>query len=180
MELKLMHGHIFIYVDGYRNALPTAFEINVPQHSWEGWAVGVHRYCSRAYLEKMRRFESFDEAVAYIDKQRRKRPHERFQLMYCPEESLPGHLHPVSSLDEILQIDQQVLQERTLRREWVDEMLPALEQLKKFYKAGKAARLSMFLREVQEKGVASVRANAKSSFYKAVKDLHAAGVTLPD
>lgn len=99
-------GDLVVFVDGYQQQDFRCLEINSgDDFFWEhGWAVGDNdrgRYCSRRAVDKIRKFALFDDAVRYIEIRRRKRPKERFFLVYI----LGNNWLRVSTLDEILAID---------------------------------------------------------------------------
>jgi len=106
MSEREFAGDLMVFVDGYQQQDFRCIEINSgDDFFWSnGWAVGDNsrgRYCSRQSLDKIRRFKHFDDAVRYIETRRRKRPKERFFLVYV----LGNTWLRVSSLDEILATD---------------------------------------------------------------------------
>lgn len=100
-------GALMIFVEGYGQNDHRCWEMNQPDnYFWgdRGWAVGDNdrgRYCSRQAVNKIRRYERFDDAVRYIELRRRKRPKEQFFLVYV----LGNNWNRVSTMDEILALD---------------------------------------------------------------------------
>lgn len=106
MDERDFAGDLVIFVDGYQQKDFRCLEINSgDDFFWEnGWAVGDNdrgRYCSRRAVDKIRKYRRFDDAVRYIETRRRKRPKERFFLVYV----LGNNWTRVSSMDEILALD---------------------------------------------------------------------------
>lgn len=180
-------GDILIYVDGYcvddfrciEHNLPDGF----PSPTAGGWAVGNNardRYCSRMALDKVRRFEGYDEAVRYIEIKRRKRKNERFQLIY----HLGKHFHKVSTLDDILLIDEEAGTEKALEAAWrarlkgeCEEEYPELDTLKKVASRNMAFSASELLGIIRKDGVEAARKRyAKDSYYRLLRVLRDAGL----
>lgn len=100
-------GDLMIFVDGYGQDDWRCWEHNEPDdYFWidHGWAVGANergRYCSRRAVGKIRKYRNFDDAVRYIEARRKKRPKERFFLVYV----VGDRWDRVSTMDEILALD---------------------------------------------------------------------------
>ncbi len=100
-------GSLMIFVEGYGQDDHRCWEMNEPDnYFWgdRGWAVGDNdrgRYCSRQAVHKIRKYHKFDDTVRYIETRRRKRPKERFFLVYV----LGNNWTRVSTMDEILALD---------------------------------------------------------------------------
>jgi hypothetical protein len=177
-------GSLLIFVDGYGVDDFRCAELNLghkfaqPEPGemfWfnDGWAVGNNardRYCSRNASDKVRRFKSYDEAVDYIFKKQRKRPKERFSLVY----ELDRTIELVSSLDEILEIDAKANSERqsqdSYRRkqsELREVQFPGLDVLRKrvgLVVANNAAELLGLLRNEGES--AARERFSKATYYR--------------
>lgn len=184
MSKPTIVGHIVIWVEGYRNAIATAYRLNVPDDSITGWAVGTgNHYCSREFVDKLQRFKEYDDAIAWIDRRRRRAPHERFQLVYLREN--PGRVNQmdaVSSLDEILEIDRRAAVEEAVREEQRKavrrELFPFHEELSRCFGGAKAMRLAAFILEVRAQGADAVRDKSRATYYRYKKDLEIAGITI--
>ncbi len=177
-------GSILIFVDGYGVDDFRCAELNLghkfaqPEPGemfWfnDGWAVGNNardRYCSRNASDKVRRFKSYDEAVGYIFKKQRKRPKERFSLVY----ELGRSIELVSSLDEILEIDAKANSERQAQDSYRqqqsalrDVQFPGLDVLRKrvgLVVANNAAELLGLLRNEGES--AARERFSKATYYR--------------
>ncbi len=177
-------GSILIFVDGYGVDDFRCAELNLghkfdqPEPGemfWfnDGWAVGNNardRYCSRNASDKVRRFKSYDEAVDYIFKKQRKRPKERFSLVY----ELDRSVELVSSLDEILEIDAKARSEqqtqdsyRRQQSELREVQFPGLDVLRKrvgLVVANNAAELLGLLRNEGES--AARERFSKATYYR--------------
>lgn len=187
-------GSILIYVDGYGVDDFRCAELNLghkfsqPEPGdmfWfnDGWAVGNNardRYCSRNASDKVRRFKSYDEAVDYIFRKQRKRPQERFSLVY----ELDRTLELVSSLDEILEIDAKAKAEeqaqdayRRQQKELREIEFPGLDILRDrvgLVVANNAAELLGLLRN---EGETAARARfSKATYYRLKGILKNAGL----
>ncbi len=177
-------GSVLIFVDGYGVEDFRCAELNLghkfaqPEPGemfWfnDGWAVGNNardRYCSRNASDKVRRFKSYDEAVDYIFKKQRKRPKERFSLVY----ELDRTIELVSSLDEILEIDAKEKSEqhaqdsyRRQQSELREVQFPGLDVLRKrvgLVVANNAAELLGLLRNDGES--AARERFSKATYYR--------------
>jgi hypothetical protein len=160
MDGKEFAGDLLIFVEGYMQKDFRCIEINsTDDFFWStGWAVGDNsrgRYCSRQATDKIRKFREFDEAVRYIEARRRKRPKERFFLVYL----LGNTWTRVSSLDEILAIDAAAAGE--VRSEPSERSRQRSILLGLGHSMAMANRLVFYLEEVREEGEAA--ANARLS-----------------
>lgn len=177
-------GSILIFVDGYGVDDFRCAELNLghkfaqPEPGemfWfnDGWAVGNNardRYCSRNASDKVRRFKSYDEAVDYVFKKQRKRPKERFSLVY----ELDRAVELISSLDEILAIDAKARSEQEARdsyrrqqSELREVQCPGLDVLRKrvgLVVANNAAELLGLLRNEGES--AARERFSKATYYR--------------
>lgn len=177
-------GSILIFVDGYGVDDFRCAELNLghkfaqPEPGemfWfnDGWAVGNNardRYCSRNASDKVRRFKSYDEAVDYVFKKQRKRPKERFSLVY----ELDRAVELISSLDEILAIDAKARSEQEARdsyrrqqSELREVQFPGLDVLRKrvgLVVANNAAELLGLLRNEGES--AARERFSKATYYR--------------
>lgn len=130
MPTPLPHGHLVIYVDGYKyhyRNMVHVFSQGGKQYSipdclmpanvdvidsmdWcqEGWAVGDNsrdRLCARSGVKPLRKFFDYDEAVsfAYARQQKNKKQH---VLVYVTKGAVgKEERHVVRSMDEIVAID---------------------------------------------------------------------------
>lgn len=173
-----MIGFLVIFVTGYRNESHTAWHLNNPEMSWNGWAVGEHRYCSRHAFDKMRRFTAFDDAVCHIYLRQKKRPSESYQLVYVREKERGAFdIHFVSNLDEIEAVDNLTLLEDSLKTQRVFEFktnnFPYLEQLSAQVSQSMAMNLSSFINDLKTKDRKEVKAQIGSSYFRKVKQLRA-------
>lgn len=187
-ESERFAGDLLIYVDGYKVEDWRCIIHNHPEDIFPfpeaaGWAVGDNprdRYCSRLSVDKLRRFKSYDEVVAYIQAKRRKRRSERFQLVY----QLGNAFHEVSTLDDILAVDAAAVRERAalqaLHAEQLkefDKNFPDLDELRKVTTNRTALAASELLGVIREKGIDQARATVpKASFYRLLKLLRQAGL----
>lgn len=156
----------------------------------DGWAVGDNpreRFCKWAGASPMYRFHDYDEAVTYIQRlrQRRKRPHESYSLVYFTK-GVGGatRYQPVSFLDDILafeaEIDSEIKQNAQAQEErkqaFLDEY-PEIDRLKASYRGLKAYQLSELLKVIRSGDTeAAKKGVSKSTFYKNVKELKNLGL----
>lgn len=179
MTKETFNGFIAIWIDGYRNSISTAARLNFSEDDLDGWALGTrNHYCSRHAFDKLQRFTSFDDAVTWIDAHRRKRPHERFQLIYVMERLGGRDLVPVATLDEILKLDEDARVAESHRKAWLHTVLPYFEELTARYGARKAGRLGTFILSLRKEGIEAVQKASRATFYRAKKDLEDAGLPL--
>ncbi len=184
VDEPIILGSILVFVDGYGVDDFRCAELNLghkfaqPEPGemfWfnDGWAVGNNardRYCSRNASDKVRRFKSYDEAVDYIFKKQRKRPKERFSLVY----ELDRTIELVSSFDEILAIDAKAKSEqqaqdsyRRQQSELREVQFPGLDVLRKrvgLVVANNAAELLGLLRNEGES--AARERFSKATYYR--------------
>lgn len=207
-----MRGYILIHIGGYKMVSDSTFHVftvgkemvSVPDRLvqtevWpfgslrfyeDGWVVGDNsrdRFCRWRGDKPMRRFRSFDEAVAhaYRLRQKRKRPHEVYTLVYVTA-GVDGNerSNAVSSLADITSFESEVsteiaqhAKEVELRQQHLREEYPELERLREIHGVSKAFRLSSLLKTIrqgcQEKAMLNM---SKSSFYKDVQALRKLGL----
>ena len=177
-----MLGFLVIFIDGYVTDGFSAHGLNHPNMSWDGWAVGEHRPCSRHSVEKLRRFNDYDEAVQDMFQRSRKRPQETYSLRYIRPLAGGGYeINPVSSLDEIEKLDQDwqnrqanvSASNKTLR----DDLFPFFDELETLLEPSKVMKASGFVRELKQNGHAAVRAEMGSSYSRKIKELRALAVS---
>lgn len=183
-------GDILIFVDGYGVEDFRCVELNLghkfsqpepDQMYWylDGWAVGNNardRYCSRNASDKIRRFKSYDEAVRYINAKQRKRPKERFHLVY----EVGNQKQKVSLLDEILAIDASIDADERSRQESVTKHYPEFDQLRKVMGTVVAHNAAELLGLLRNQGEEAARARfSKATYYRLRGVLKDAGL-LPD
>lgn len=174
MAEKEFAGDLLIFVEGYEQKDFRCIEINsTDDFFWStGWAVGDNsrgRYCSRQATDKIRKFREFDEAVRYIEARRRKRPKEKFFLVYL----LDNTWTRVSSMDEILALDAaavKVKPEPSERSRQRDILLGLGHSM------AMANRLVFYLEEVREEGEAVANARlSRATLFRYGKLLKEAG-----
>lgn len=166
---------------------------DTPEWIENGWAVGDNprdRFCKWGGGKPIRQFKDFDEAVSFIHRlrQKRKKPHEVYTLVYV---TLGAYERDVSkvvfSLDDIDAFEAQIASERAeverLRVEYraqSERDFPAYKQLTEAYGRTRATTLSLFLRQLRDRGTDVVKAiTPKATYYRDIKDLRALGL-LPD
>lgn len=196
-----MKGHLFIHVGGYKyrySHVYVAFggglvlpdrQVPAERHkpgtlAWyeDGWSVGNNsrdRFCKWGNRNKMRAFNDYDEAVAFIYRlrQKRKARHEDYQLVYIVTRQGVAHNHLVSSMDAIEAIDRQYDDEDRARETRHDEHFPEFDKLKEIYSLSMAATLSSMLADIRTKGLDAVaQGMSRSSFYRRLERLRKAGV----
>ena len=156
----------------------------------EGWAVGDNfreRFCKWGGASLMYRFYGYDEAVTYIQRlrQRRKRPHEAYSLVYFIK-GVGGatRCKPVSFFDDIPVFDAEIeaeikrnSQAQEDRKRALLEEYPEIDRLKAAYRGLKAYQLSELLKALRSGNTKAAKNGAsKSTFYKNVKALKALGL----
>ena len=168
------NGNILIFVDGYTVEEWRCLEHNQGDPSFfneAGWAVGDNprdRYCARTSLDKIRRFNNYDEVVSYIDRKRKKYPNQQFELIY----EVGGSWSEVSFLDDILAIDSKMdieaAENARLKKEFRDAELPCIEILidKLGYKSGLQA--SQLLLAIRSRGVKEAKKSYSKSTYSRI------------
>ncbi|NMG29591.1 hypothetical protein [Aromatoleum evansii] len=210
-ERTPLRGYLTIHVGGYKqvrkdtyhvfSAHPTAlvpdrcvqaatYDPDTPEWMEEGWGVGDNprdRFCRWNSSKPLRRFKGYDEAVAFIFRlrQKRKRPHEVYTLVYVTLGALGRPIsQPVSSLDEILAFEAKIAAEReeiekhqAEQRALSEREFPARQQLREAYGYSRGASLSSFLGVVRTEGLAAAKTKyPTSSFYRNVRDLKSLGL----
>lgn len=213
-QQELLQGYLLIHVGGYKQAHRYTFHVfdsapqvsipdrlvpapvhesDTPQWITDGWAVGDNsrdRFCKWAGAKPMRRFNTFDEAVSFIHRLRKKRkkPHEVYTLVYVTRNAHERDVSTVVSyLDEINAIEDQIEAERAeitrLRaqsRAQYERDFPKYEQLAEAYSRARATTLSLFLRQLHDHGADVVKTTTPTaSYYRNIKDLRALGL-LPE
>lgn len=113
MTAPLYHGHLVVFVDGYkyvdkyavhhvvhegktysipdRLMPPEVHEIDTQDWWTTGWAVGDNacdRLCSRLGAKPLKKFYDFDEAVRFIEIRQRKAKRLQFVLVYLTKDRL--------------------------------------------------------------------------------------------
>lgn len=165
-------GSILIFVDGYGVEEFRCIGHNNPDDFFfgeSGWAVGNNprdRYCARSSHDKIRHFNSFDEAVDYVYRKQRKRLGERFQLVY----EIGNEWHRVSTMDDILAIDTELdakQRETEKRRAHASQ---GYEILCKFAPPKMAADATMLLRVTLDNGEDTARSLfSKTAYSRLIK-----------
>lgn len=156
----------------------------------EGWAVGDNpreRFCKWGGASPMYRFHDYDEAVTYIQRlrQRRKRPHETYSLVYFTK-GVGGAMRckPVSFFDDILVFEAEIeaeikqnAQAQEDRKRALLEEYPEIDRLKAAYRGLKAYQLSELLKALRSGNTEAAKSGiSKSTFYKNVKVLRTLGL----
>jgi hypothetical protein len=204
-----MRGYLVIHVGGFKRISNYTFHVfssgaSVPDRllpaeihergstEWyeDGWAVGDNpreRFCKWEGASPMYRFHDYDEAVTYIQRlrQRRKRPHESYSLVYSTK-GVGGitYYQPVSFLDDILafeaEIDAEIKQNAQAQEERKRALLeeyPEIDRLKAVYRGLKAYQLSELLKALRGGDTETAKNGmSKSTFYKNVKELKNLGL----
>lgn len=165
-------GSILIFVDGYGIEEFRCIGHNNPDDFFfgeSGWAVGDNprdRYCARSNRDKIRRFYSFDETVDYIYRKQKKRPGERFQLVY----EVGNEWHRVSTMDEILAIDAELEAEQREMENRRAHARPGYDTLCNFAPPKMAAEASMLLRFTLDNGEDMARSLfSKTAYSRLIK-----------
>lgn len=179
------HGHLMIFIEGYainefRCVDHNESHPNSIDYFVRGYAVGdnpTNRPCARSSYNKIKKFHDYDEAVALIDRRRRKNPRERYQLIYEVE----NLRRLVSSLDEILAVDADLdahkAETKRIQKELRDRDLPGLDILEQTHDSRTALNAAMLLGIIRNKGMdAAKQSTGKSTFYRLVKILRTAGL----
>lgn len=207
-----MEGYLVIHISGFKYRYDHLFHVypegssvlaipdrvipgrRYPVGSTEwyehGWAVGDNprrRFCKWAGARPKYRFHEFDEAVFYIQRlrQRRKRLHESYSLVYCildPDKK--EHCLPVSSLDDIGSFEAELAREKaaTEKAKLINQAAhlaeyPAINRLKEVFGLSKAYALSKFLKSYNlDNGVELKRSMPSGSFYRCCKQLRQLGL----
>ena len=209
---KPMRGYLVIHVGGFKRISNYTFHVFSSGESFtsvsdrllpaeihergssewyeDGWAVGDNpreRFCKWAGASPMYRFHDYDEAVTYIQRlrQRRKRPHESYSLVYSTK-GVGGitYYQPVSFLDDILdfeaEIDAEIKQNAQAqedRKLALLEEYPEIDRLKAVYRGLKAYQLSELLKALRGGDTETAKNGmSKSTFYKNVKELKNLGL----
>lgn len=156
----------------------------------EGWAVGDNpreRFCKWGGASPMYRFHDYDEAVTYIQRlrQRRKRPHEAYSLVYFSR-GIGGaeSCKPVSFFDDIIAFEAELANEvaqadsaKALRHDAYLAEYPEIDRLKAAFGLSKAHRLSGLLKAIRLDGGAAIKKEmSNASFYRGVKELRTHGL----
>jgi hypothetical protein len=180
-------GSLFIYVDGYSVDDFRCGELNLghkfsqpepDQMYWylEGWAVGDNsrdRYCSRNAKDKIRHFKSYDDAVEYIQRKRKKRPKERFSLVY----EVGNQARKISLLDEILAIDAEIEADENARKESHENHYPGFEILSQKVGRVVAFNAAELLGLLRNEGEEAAKARfSRATFYRLKGILKEAGL----
>lgn len=174
-------GSLLIYVDGYGVDAFHCAELNLghkfsqpkpDEMNWylNGWAVGSNardRYCSRNAKDKIRRFRSYDVAVEYISKKRKKRPREVFSLVY----EVDGRARKVSFLDDILAIDAEIDADKQSRKENFIHQFPAFDALSEKVGRVVAFKASELLRMLHNGEDEAARAQFSIATYYRLKGI---------
>jgi hypothetical protein len=207
-----LRGYLVIHVGGYKrvsNYTAHVFSdgpthVSVPDRlvparrhpvgseEWyeDGWAVGDNpreRFCKWGGASPVYRFYNYDEAVVYIQRlrQRRKRPHETYSLVYFSRGVGGREFHrPVSSLDAIDDFEAELAKEVSenneaalVRQAAYNAEYPEIGRLKAAFGALKAHRLSLLLKSLRDDGgVEAKREMSKGSFYRGVRELREMGL----
>lgn len=140
---KLTHGHLVIFVDGYKyhykglthfveqdgkhyavpDKLMPAYIEEVGMMDWwvEGWAIGdnpTNRPCSRCGSKPLKKFHDYDEAVRFAYARQQKNKLQQHVLVYVTKDATGREQREVvRSFDEIVAIDQRNDSERKAREE---------------------------------------------------------------
>lgn len=135
----------------------------------------------------MYRFHHYGEAVTYIWslRQRRKRPHEAYSLVYFSR-GVAGTecCRPVSSLDDITDFEAELANKiaqndraRASQKTFYLTEYPEIERMKEVFGNVKAHRLSELLKAFRLDGGAGIKQEIpKRVFYRGLKELRALGL----
>lgn len=207
-----LRGYLVIHVGGYKrvsnytahvysdgDALVSFPDRMVPARihpvgstEWyeEGWAVGDNpreRFCKWGGPSPLYRFRDYEEAVVYIQRlrQKRKRPHEQYSLVYFSRGVGGRECHrPVSSLDEIDEFEAELAKEVSKsneaaaeRRAVLNAEYPEMDRLRTAFGGAKALRLSLLLKSLRADGGVEARQEmTKATFYRGVRELRTMGL----
>lgn len=209
---KPMQGYLVIHVAGYKRNMDHMMHVLSSENGpimipdrfmeaelhpvgsmlWceEGWAVGDNpreRFCKWNWVKSMRKFHDFDEAVTYVYRlrQKRKRPHEKYTLVYFLKNHRGNEVfQPVSSMDDIERFEREVEAEANQykleiesRRKSMEEEYPEIELLRETFSSTKAFQLSQLLKTIRRDGKnKAIQDIPKSTYYRGIADLRKLGL----
>jgi hypothetical protein len=189
-------GHIFPCDDGGCISVPDrqiqveAYPFGTTGFYEDGWAVGNNprdRFCKWQGIKPMRHFDNFDEAVAYTYRlrQKRKRPHEVYTLVYVTKDfNGIDRQCDISSISDIAAFEDALADEyaqnniaRELHRQQLGEEYPELNRLIEAYGMRKACVLSELLKIIRsDDPKKAMLTMPRSTFDRRVRELRKIGL----